>query len=148
MPKLIELAGYGIEESHSMESSSRGLHIHGNGGPSEQANSSQSDWPSNTQDWSRHHQGKGSGDQWAVGSERRPSLSSYTWNTSSDNIAGLRNPNTLSSSPHVNGGGEKLDSGFADGETRGFSSSFPALFQNTRKSNGFCAPSAFENAEC
>ncbi|CAM6089667.1 unnamed protein product [Calypogeia fissa] len=122
--------GYGVEDLRSMESSSRGMHIHGNG-PSEQGNPSHGDWSSNTQDWSRHHQGKGSGDQWAVGSERRASLSSYTWKSSSDNMAGLRNSNTMSSSPRVNGGIEKLDSGFGDGDTRGFSSSFPAIFQNS-----------------
>ncbi|KAG6554691.1 hypothetical protein Mapa_003709 [Marchantia paleacea] len=118
--------GFGVEDS-AMDPSNRGVHIHSNG-PSEQAK--QNEW---NQDWSRgSHHGKVNVDQWAVGSERRASLSSYPWNSSGE-IAGLRS-NALSSSPHVNGTLDKLD-GYNDADNSGFSSSFPALFQKMRISN-------------
>ncbi|KAL2642446.1 hypothetical protein R1flu_010033 [Riccia fluitans] len=115
--------GFGVEDP-AMDPSNRGGHVVSKG-PSEQLK--HDEW---NRDWSRGpHQGKVSVDQWAaVGSERRASLSSYPWNSSGD-IAGLRSSGVLSSSPHVNGTSEKLD-GYTDVDTSGFSSSFPALFQN------------------
>jgi len=88
----------------------------------------------NREDWAaRGSPRSGNGEPWgvgAVGEGRPPSLSSYSWSMSNDrgDLVGL------SSSPHVNGNLENLDSRRGV-DSNSFSNSFPAIFNKMRLSD-------------
>lgn len=85
-------------------------------------------------------------EQWGVGAvgERRPSsMSAYSWSLSND-MGGMRGDLGMSSSPHVNGSLDNMESYMGGIDASSFSTSFPAIFQDKRKWHPrvtiFCLP--------